>query len=111
MLLAYIYRSITHRVHFLDNRTQRYPFPEKASFYGRVVRSVVGVRGVRMNIDDSRLIVRFQRLMTEMLVEKRLGLRNKSPEHSSLETGSQLKWEGKVNPCWNSPDRFDFCGA
>src|SRR5262249_38410022 len=28
-----------------------------------------------MNIDDSRLIVRFQRLMTEMLVEKRLGQR------------------------------------
>jgi hypothetical protein len=27
-------------------------FPEKASFYGRVVRSVVGVRGVRMNIAD-----------------------------------------------------------
>ena len=28
-----------------------------------------------MNIDDSRLIVRFQRLSTEMLVEKRLGQR------------------------------------
>jgi hypothetical protein len=28
-----------------------------------------------MNIDDSRLIVRFQRLITEMLVEKRLGHR------------------------------------
>src|SRR5215831_4675820 len=28
-----------------------------------------------MNIDDSRLMVRFQRLMTEMLVEKRLGER------------------------------------
>jgi hypothetical protein len=28
-----------------------------------------------MNIDDSRLIVRFQRLITEMLVEKRLGQR------------------------------------
>jgi hypothetical protein len=28
-----------------------------------------------MNIDDSRLIVRFQRLITEMLVEKRLGER------------------------------------
>ena len=60
---------------FLDNREQRYPLPEKASFYGRVVRSVVGVRGVPMNIDDSRLIVRFQRLITEMLVEKRLGQR------------------------------------
>jgi hypothetical protein len=28
-----------------------------------------------MNIDDSRLIVRFQHLITEMLVEKRLGQR------------------------------------
>jgi hypothetical protein len=28
-----------------------------------------------MNIDDSRRIVRFQRLITEMLVEKRLGQR------------------------------------
>jgi hypothetical protein len=28
-----------------------------------------------MNINDSRLIVRFQRLITEMLVEKRLGQR------------------------------------
>ena len=28
-----------------------------------------------MNIDDSRLIGRFQRLITEMLVEKRLGQR------------------------------------
>ena len=30
---------------------------------------------MRMNIDDSRFIVRFQRLITEMLVEKRLGQR------------------------------------
>jgi hypothetical protein len=29
--------------------------------------------GVRMNIDDSWLIAQFQRLITEMLVEKRLG--------------------------------------
>ena len=28
-----------------------------------------------MNMDDSRLIVRFQRLITEMLIEKRLGQR------------------------------------
>jgi hypothetical protein len=28
-----------------------------------------------MNFDDSRLMVRFQRLITEMLVEKRLGQR------------------------------------
>src|SRR6476660_8391051 len=68
-------RHFPDRAHFWDNRKQRYPFPEKASFYGRVVRSVVGVRGVRMNKDDSRLIVRLQRLITEMLVEKRLGQR------------------------------------
>jgi hypothetical protein len=30
---------------------------------------------VRMNMDDSRLIAQFQRLITEMLVEKRLGQR------------------------------------
>src|SRR5215468_10751157 len=72
---AWLSRHFPDRVHFLDNRKQRYPLPEKASFYGRIVRSVVGVQGVRMNIDDSRLIVRFQRLITEMLVEKRLGQR------------------------------------
>jgi hypothetical protein len=31
-----------------------------------------------MNMDDSRLIVRFQRFITEMLVEKRLGQRRPS---------------------------------
>src|SRR5215471_12920439 len=72
---AWLFRHFPDRVHFLDNCKQRYSLPEKASFYGRVVRSVVRVRGVRMNIDDSRLIVRFQRLITEMLVEKRLGQR------------------------------------
>ena len=29
--------------------------------------------GVRMNMDDSRLIARFQRLTTELLIEKQLG--------------------------------------
>ena len=32
-------------------------------------------RGVRVDIDDSRLIARFQRLTTELLIEKRLGQR------------------------------------
>jgi hypothetical protein len=31
--------------------------------------------GGRMNVDDGRLIARFHRLLTEMLVEKRLGQR------------------------------------
>src|SRR5262245_37408220 len=42
---AWLFRHFPDRVHFLNNRKQRYPLPEKASFYGRVVRSVVGVRG------------------------------------------------------------------
>jgi|SRR5215470_3275886 hypothetical protein len=33
------------------------------------------VRGVRMNMEDSRLIAQFQRLTTELLIEKRLGRR------------------------------------
>jgi hypothetical protein len=35
----------------------------------------VSVAGVRMNMDESRLITRFQRLITELLIEKRLGRR------------------------------------
>jgi hypothetical protein len=35
----------------------------------------VSVAGVRMNMDDSQLIARFQRLTTELLIEKRLGRR------------------------------------
>ena len=31
--------------------------------------------GVRMNMEDSRLIAQFQRLTTELLIEKRLGRR------------------------------------
>ena len=33
------------------------------------------VRGVRMNMEDSRLIAQFQRSTTELLIEKRLGPR------------------------------------
>ena len=33
------------------------------------------VRGVRMNMEDSRLIAQFQRSTTELLIEKRLGRR------------------------------------
>jgi hypothetical protein len=50
------------------------PFQKKPVFAVWLLGSI-RVLGVRMNIDDSRLIVRFQRLVTEMLVEKRLGHR------------------------------------
>jgi hypothetical protein len=64
-------REVQHR---RWGRKQRYTFQKKPIFS---VSWVLGswVLGVRMNIDDSRLIVRFQRLITEMLVEKRLGQR------------------------------------
>jgi hypothetical protein len=35
----------------------------------------ITVAGVRMNMDDSRLIAQFQRLTTELLIEKQLGQR------------------------------------
>jgi hypothetical protein len=38
-----------------------------------------------MNIDDSRLIVRFQLLITEMLVEKQLGQRRPELTDESTE--------------------------
>jgi hypothetical protein len=41
---AWLSRHFPDRVHFLDNRKQRYPFSEKASFYGSVVRAVVLAR-------------------------------------------------------------------
>ena len=44
-----------------------------------------------MNIDDSRLIVRFQRLITEMLVEKRLGQRRPGlTDDLSIRRGEKL---------------------
>ena len=43
-----------------------------------------------MNIDDSRLIVRFQRLITEMLVEKRLGQRRAELTDELYQTWREL---------------------
>jgi hypothetical protein len=49
---------------------------------------------VRMNIDDSRLIVRFQRLITEMLVEKRLGQRRPELAHEVYQTWREVEQRG-----------------
>jgi hypothetical protein len=52
------------------------------------------VRGVRMNIDDSRLIVRFQCLITEMLVEKRLGGRRPELTDEVYQTWREVEQRG-----------------
>jgi hypothetical protein len=47
-----------------------------------------------MNIDDSRLIVRFQRLITEMLVEKRLGQRRPELTDEVYQTWREIEQRG-----------------
>ena len=47
-----------------------------------------------MNIDDSRLIVRFQRLITEMLVEKRLGQRRSEVTDELYHTWREVEQRG-----------------
>jgi hypothetical protein len=47
-----------------------------------------------MNIDDSRLIVRFQRLITEMLVEKRLGHRRPELTDELYQTWREVEQGG-----------------
>jgi hypothetical protein len=47
-----------------------------------------------MNMDDSRLIVRFQRLITEMLVEKRLGQRRPSLTDDLYQTWREVEQRG-----------------
>ena len=47
-----------------------------------------------MNIDDSRLIVRFQRLITEMLVEKRLGQRRPGLTDELYQTWRDVEQRG-----------------
>jgi hypothetical protein len=59
-----------------------------------MVRSVLGVVGVRMNMEDSRLIVRFQRLIAEMLVEKRLGHRRPELTDELYETWREVERRG-----------------
>jgi hypothetical protein len=47
-----------------------------------------------MNIDDSRLIVRFQRLITEMLVEKQLGERRPELTDEVYQTWREVEQRG-----------------
>ena len=47
-----------------------------------------------MNIDDSRLIVRFQRLITEMLVEKQLGQRRPELTDELYQTWREVEQRG-----------------
>jgi hypothetical protein len=52
------------------------------------------VVGVRMNMDDSRLIAQFQRLITEMLVEKRLGQRRSELTDELYQTWREVRQSG-----------------
>jgi hypothetical protein len=47
-----------------------------------------------MHIEDSRLIVQFQRLITEMLVEKRLGQRRPELTDEVYQTWRQVEQRG-----------------
>jgi hypothetical protein len=47
-----------------------------------------------MNIDDSRVITRFQRLITEMLVEKRLGQRRPELTDEVYQTWREVEQRG-----------------
>ena len=47
-----------------------------------------------MNIDDSRLIVRFQHLLTEMLVEKQLGQRRPELTDELYQTWREVERRG-----------------
>jgi hypothetical protein len=50
--------------------------------------------GGRMNMDDSRLIARFQRLTTELLIEKRLGQRRPELTGELCQTWLELDQRG-----------------
>ena len=50
--------------------------------------------GVRMNMDDSRLIAQFQRLITELLVEKRLGQRRSELTDELYQTWREVQQRG-----------------
>ena len=49
---------------------------------------------MRMNIDDSRLIAQFQRLITEMLVEKLLGQRRPELTDELYQTWREVEQRG-----------------
>jgi hypothetical protein len=91
---ACLFGHFPDRVHFLDKSKQRYRFQKKPISFGRIVRSVVGVVGVRMNMEDSRLIVRFQGLIAEMLVQKRLGHRRPELTDELYETWREVERRG-----------------
>jgi hypothetical protein len=54
---------------------------------------IVGVRDA-MNIDDSKLIARFQRLITEILVEKSLGQRRPELTEELFQTWREVGQRG-----------------
>ena len=54
----------------------------------------ISVVGVRMNMDDGRLIAQFQRLITEMLVEKRLGQRRSELTDEFYQTWREVQQRG-----------------
>ena len=57
-----------------------------------------------MNIDDSSLIAQFQRLITEMLVEKRLGQRRSELTDEIYQTWREVEQRGlKKTPPTTSP--------
>src|SRR5438105_13827852 len=65
--------------------------------------------GVRMNMDDGRLIARFQRLTTELLIEKRLGQRRPELTDELYQAWLEVGQRGlKETPeCRNAMKRAD----
>jgi hypothetical protein len=59
-----------------------------------MVGSFRSVAGVTMDIDHSRLIAQFQRLITEMLVEKRLGQRRPELTDELYQTWREVEHRG-----------------
>src|SRR5262245_35431001 len=68
----------------------------------QVIRGAAAISsGVHMNIDDSWLIARFQRLITEMLIEKRLGQRRPELTDELYQTWREVEQRGlKETPLW-----------
>jgi hypothetical protein len=66
----------------------------RSSHAGMPVRNWQWGARMRMNIDDGRLITRFQRLITEMLVEKRLGQRRPELTDQVYQTWREIEQRG-----------------
>jgi hypothetical protein len=83
-------------VHFLDNQSlSDHACHNNAHYSLQRLKGEFGLRDfsmvdVRMNMDDSRLIARFQLLTTEMLIEKRLGQRRPELTDDSIRYGWNL---------------------